>query len=117
MGVGSQPRARQQRAERPGPAPHYVSHTTPLTVAAELGAIGLALYALVLAAAAWVVEEVRRRNLALGLTLGAVLLALFVHSLFYSGFFEDPITWLALAVGASYLASRDATGGAARLAT
>ena len=44
-----------------------------------------------------------------------VLLALFVHSLFYSGFFEDPITWLALAIGASFLASRGATGGAARL--
>ncbi len=58
----------------------------------------------------------RRRDAALGLALGAVLLSLFVHALFYSGFFEDPITWLALAVGASFLAARGAAGGAARLA-
>jgi O-antigen ligase len=115
VGVGSQPRASQQRAERPGPVANYVSHTTPLTVAAELGALGFVLYALVLAAAVWLVEQVRRRDAALGLTLGAVLLALFVHSLFYSGFFEDPITWLALAIGASFLASRSVTGGAARV--
>ena len=38
----------------------------------------------------------------LALSLGAVLLALFVHSLSYSGFFEDPITWLALGIGAAY---------------
>jgi putative inorganic carbon (HCO3(-)) transporter len=115
VGLGAQPRASQQRAERPGPVPNYVSHTTPLTVAAELGVVGVVLYALVLAAAVWLVEHVRRRDVALGLTLGAVLLALFVHSLFYSGFFEDPITWLALAVGASFLAARGATEEGARL--
>ena len=32
---------------------------------------------------------------------------LFVHSLFYSGFFEDPLTWLALALASSFLASHD----------
>jgi len=30
-----------------------------------------------------------------------VFLALFVHSLFYGGFFEDPLAWLALAIGAA----------------
>jgi hypothetical protein len=50
---------------------------------------------------------VRRRDAALGLTLAAVLLALVVHSLFYSGFFEDPITWLAVAIAAGYLVSHD----------
>ena len=40
----------------------------------------------------------------LALALGAVLLALFTHSLAYSGFFEDPITWLTIGVGAAYLA-------------
>ena len=34
-----------------------------------------------------------RLNRALGLGASAVFLALFVHSLFYSGFFEDPIVW------------------------
>lgn len=117
-GLGAQPYAAQQRADRPGPVPNYVSHTTPLTVAAELGAVGLVFYVLVLAAAAWLVERVRRRDPPLGLALGAVLVALFVHALFYSGFFEDPITWLAIAVGASALVSRgpESTAGAARLA-
>jgi hypothetical protein len=30
-----------------------------------------------------------------------------VHSLFYSGFFEDPITWFAFALAAGYLISHD----------
>jgi hypothetical protein len=116
VGLGGQPRAAQQRAERKGPVPNYVSHTTPLTVAAELGVVGVLLYLAVLAAAAWLVVRVRRHDLALAAALGAVLAALFVHALFYSGFFEDPVTWLAIAVGAAALASREATGGAARLA-
>ena len=114
VGLGAQPYAAQQRAERPGPVANYVSHTTPLTVAAELGTVGFVLYIGVLAAAAWLVDRVRRFHLPLGLTLGAVLAALFVHALFYSGFFEDPITWLAIAVGASALAAR--AGAADRLA-
>lgn len=105
VGIGGQPRASQRQATRKAQVTKYVSHTTPLTIAAELGIAGLLLYGLVLAGAVWLVDRVRRRDVALGLGLGAVLLALFVHSLFYSGFFEDPITWLALAVGASFLAS------------
>jgi hypothetical protein len=30
-----------------------------------------------------------------------------VHSLAYSGFFEDPITWLVLAVASAYLSGSD----------
>ena len=44
-----------------------------------------------------------RSHTALGLALGASLLALFVHALFYSGFLEDPLTWLVLAVAAGWL--------------
>jgi hypothetical protein len=43
-----------------------------------------------------------------GRPLAASFLALFVHALFYSGFLEDPITWLVLAVGAGWLAWGDA---------
>src|SRR4029450_1596118 len=81
----------------------FVSHTTPLTVAAELGIIGLGIYAFLLAAAVRMILLLRRRDFALALGLGAVLLALFVHALAYSGFFEDPITWLTLGIGAAYL--------------
>jgi hypothetical protein len=31
-----------------------------------------------------------------------------VHSLFYSGFFEDPITWVVLAVAAGFCLREDA---------
>ena len=45
----------------------------------------------------------RRLDAALGLALIAALLGLFVQSLFYPGFLEDPLTWVTLAVGAGYL--------------
>jgi O-Antigen ligase len=106
VGLGSQPIASQARSEQGGSPTRFVSHTTPLTVAAELGVIGFAAYLALLGGAAWLIERVRRIDPPLGLGLGAVLLALFVHSLAYSGFFEDPITWLAIAVAASFLLSR-----------
>ena len=105
-GLGAQPYESQQLDDRPAQEERYVSHTTPLTVAAELGTIGLALYAALLLGAVRLVQRVYRDAAALGLSLAAALLALFVHSLFYSGFFEDPLTWLALAIAASYLGAR-----------
>ena len=44
VGLGSQPRASQPSRRQGGPPTLFVSHTTPLTVAAELGIVGLALY-------------------------------------------------------------------------
>ncbi len=106
VGLGSQPVASQARSEQGGSPTRFVSHTTPLTVAAELGVIGFAAYLALLGGAAWLIGRVWRLDPPLGLGLGAVLLALFVHSLAYSGFFEDPVTWLAIAVAASFLLSR-----------
>jgi O-antigen ligase len=106
VGLGGQPRESQKLADRAGPMQNFVSHTTPLTVAAELGLIGVVLYVALLAGAARAFEAVRRRHQALGLSLAAAFLALFVHSVAYSGFFEDPITWLILATAAAYLSRR-----------
>ena len=50
-----------------------------------------------------------------GLALGASLLALFVHALFYSGFLEDPLTWMVLAVAAGWM-MRPVSAEAARAA-
>ena len=106
VGLGGQPRESQNLADRVGQLQNFVSHTTPLTVAAELGLIGVLLYVALLAGAARAFEAVRRRHQALGLSLAAAFLALFVHSVAYSGFFEDPITWLILATAAAYLSRR-----------
>jgi O-Antigen ligase len=104
VGLGAQPKvSRELGAGNDARESRFVSHTTPLTVAAELGLVGLGLYVFLLVAAARMLAILRRARPALALGLGAVLLALFMHSLAYSGFFEDPITWLALGVGAAYL--------------
>jgi hypothetical protein len=103
VGIGGQPRASRRLLGSDQPTPNFVSHTTPLTVAAELGVIGLALYVWLLWGGLRLIAEVHRRENSLGLALGASFLALFVHALFYSGFLEDPITWVVLGVAAGWL--------------
>jgi putative inorganic carbon (HCO3(-)) transporter len=116
VGIGGQPRASRELLGSDRPTPTFVSHTTPLTVAAELGVIGLALYVWLLAGGVWLIARARRRDEALGLALGAAFLALFVHALFYSGFLEDPVTWLVLGVGAGWLTWQEARMTAAERA-
>ena len=78
--------------------------------------IGLALYVWLLVGGVRLIGRVRSRDEALGLALGASFLALFVHALFYSGFLEDPVTWLVLAVAAGWLTWRQAQMTAAERA-
>jgi len=112
-GAGSFPRAyREHVATRK--APVSVSHTEPVTVAAEQGVIGLVAYAALLVAALWTMGAGMfspRRSIAMpiGQLVGraavlAAFAALLVHTMAYAGFFEDPITWTLLAVGASLAA-------------
>ncbi len=103
VGIGGSPAAAADIAARARRKANYVSHTAPLTIGAELGVVGLAAYAALLVGAVLLLVRVRRVDEALGIGLGAVLLALFVHSLFYGGFFEDPIAWLALSIGSAVL--------------
>ncbi len=100
VGIGSQPLAARREVKTRRPADKNASHTTPLTVFAELGVVGFALYLAFLAGAARLLVETTKRRRALGLGLSVVFFALFLHSLFYSGFFEDPIMWGAVAVAA-----------------
>jgi O-antigen ligase len=102
VGIGGQPRESRRLAGSDRPTPNFVSHTTPLTVFAELGVIGLALYAWLLVGGAYVILRLWRRDGALALALGACFVGLFVHALFYSGFLEDPLTWFVLAIAAAY---------------
>ena len=71
------------------------SHNTPVTVAAEEGVPGLLVYfwlvgALLLAAFRRIDHRTYGR---VALAAGLALLAIFVHSLAYNDFFEDPTTW------------------------
>jgi putative inorganic carbon (hco3(-)) transporter len=98
-------------------APVTVSHTEPVTVAAEQGLLGLLVYlALIVVALGTLGKGLWARAaraagpvppttpptaLAARAAVLAAFVALLVHTLAYAGFFEDPITWVLLAVGAS----------------
>ena len=103
VGVVGQPRASAEESGRGSPS-RNASHTTPLTMLAELGVLGFVLYAWVLGAAAWALWALARRDRVLGVGLAAVLLVLVVHSVLYAGFFEDPLTWGVLALTEAGLA-------------
>src|SRR5215831_454083 len=115
VGIGGQPQASKEEAKTKLSAKRDRSHTTPLTVAAELGIIGFVIYAWLLAATGRMLYLVTQRNRALGLGAASVFLALSVHSLFYAGFFEDPIVWGVIGVAAWALTVMTA-GGAGTLA-
>ncbi|HEY5815714.1 MAG TPA: O-antigen ligase family protein [Solirubrobacterales bacterium] len=143
-GSGSFPRAYSEHiATRK--APVSVSHTEPITVAAEQGLIGLLAYAALIAMALWTMAYgLRWADLGWRRGGGALLrelvsspwpepkrppqrgfpeggtptptqtiaraavlasfVALLIHTMAYAGFYEDPITWVLLAVGASLAA-------------
>jgi len=104
VGVGSQPLASHNESKTTLGARKDASHTTPLTVLAELGIVGFAVYLwLLVVASRLLARVVRERDRALGYSLAASFLVLVLHSLFYSGFFEDPLTWGVLGVAAASL--------------
>jgi putative inorganic carbon (hco3(-)) transporter len=80
--------------------PVSVSHTEPVTIAAEQGLLGLVLYVALIAVALWTMTSGIRGSPARPAVLAAFV-ALLVHTMAYAGFFEDPITWVLLAIGAS----------------
>ncbi len=75
------------------------SHTIPLTVAAEQGIVGLAVYLALLAAALARLLS-RARDDPYRAVIAAGLVAVVVHTWLYAAFLEDPVTWTLLAVGA-----------------
>jgi O-antigen ligase len=117
-GSGSFPKAYREHVKT-RKAPVSVSHTEPITVAAEQGFIGLALYAALVVTALWTMTTGLRPSLsrlfptATGparqvarVAVLATFVALLVHTMAYAGFYEDPITWVLLAAGASLAAAQ-----------
>ncbi len=110
VGVGGFKHAYAELANLKGREPNAAaSHTTPVTVAAEGGIVGFALYGWLLVAALGLAFRRFARDvpgltaLALGLTVTAIA----VHSLFYNAFFEDPTVWGAIGLAAALPRRRD----------
>jgi O-antigen ligase len=76
------------------------SHTIPVTVAAEQGIIGLALYVALLLSAFVVLFRGAGRSPP-RIAIAACFAALVLHTWTYADFLEDPSTWLLLAIGLS----------------
>jgi O-antigen ligase len=118
VGLGGFKHAYADLAGLKGKEPNAAaSHTTPVTVAAEGGIVGFALYAWLLVAALLLAFRRFARDLP-GLTalaLGLVLTAIAVHSLFYSAFFEDPTVWAAIGLAAALPRRRDERSDAPQL--
>jgi putative inorganic carbon (hco3(-)) transporter len=99
VGIGGFKHAYAERTGLKGKEPKAAaSHDTPVTVAAETGVVGEALFIWLLATAFWLAFRGAGRTFAgrVALALGTVLAAIAVHSLFYNAFFEDPVAWGAL---------------------
>jgi putative inorganic carbon (hco3(-)) transporter len=104
VGIGGFKEAYTERVTRREARRTVASHTTPVTVAAETGIVGLVLFGWLIAAGLLVAfrrsrgvsSAAGRARIVAGLAFAAIL----VHSLFYNAFFEDPLTWGLLALAA-----------------
>jgi O-antigen ligase len=74
------------------------SHTIPITVAAEQGIVGFAVYVALLIAAFAVLFRGAGRSPP-RIALAACFAALVLHTWTYADFLEDPITWTLLGIG------------------
>jgi O-antigen ligase len=75
------------------------SHTTPITVAAEQGVVGLLLYLMLLAAALRRLFGRGVRSSVARIAIGAAFVGLLVHTMAYADFLEDPAAWTLLGIG------------------
>jgi O-antigen ligase len=114
-GSGSFQTAYRDHLETDKKAPVTISHTEPVTVGAEQGLIGLIAYVALVVVALWTMgaglwaRGPERAPPVTFIARAAVLAAfvtLLVHTMAYAGFFQDPITWVLMAIGASLAAAR-----------
>ena len=106
------------KEENVRPGDTTISHTEPVTVAAEQGVIGVAAYLALLAAALWTLFSgmraaapglgARFRTLGGGdrvelgparIAMAAAFCALLIHTIGYAAYLTDPLTWALLAMG------------------
>jgi len=110
VGLGGFKHAYADLAGLKGKEPNAAaSHTTPVTVAAEGGIVGFALFVWLLVAALLLAFRRFARDLwgLAALTFGAIIAAIAIHSLFYNAFFEDATVWGAIGLAAALPGRRD----------
>jgi O-antigen ligase len=81
------------------------SHTIPVTVAAEQGIVGLALYLALLLVALMTLFSGAGRSPP-RIAIAACFAALILHTWVYADFLEDPLTWTLLGMGVAFGAMR-----------
>ena len=86
------------------------SHTIPVTVAAEQGIVGLAIYVALLLTAFLVLFRGAGRSPP-RIALAACFAALVLHTWAYADFLEDPFTWTLLAIGLALASEAPAGDG------
>jgi putative inorganic carbon (hco3(-)) transporter len=96
---------RRQEGRRLAPDASTASHTIPVTVAAEQGAIGLVAYLALLAAALMRLLGRAAGGSVARSAVAAAFLALVFHTLVYAAFLEDPLTWALLGIGTALAAA------------
>ena len=96
QGSGSFAASYRQKIEK---TKRPISHTEPVTVAAEQGVIGLLPYVAILALSVLVIFRPWPASNSARAGVAAAYVALLVHSLGYAGFAIDPATWALIALG------------------
>jgi O-antigen ligase len=82
------------------------SHTIPVTIAAEQGIVGFALYVALLAVAFLTLFSGAGRSPP-RIAVAGSFAALVLHTWVYADFLEDPLTWTLLGVGVALAVARD----------
>jgi O-antigen ligase len=109
--------AEYRRHERAGAqSATSASHTIPVTVAAEQGLIGLALYVALMVTALLTLFRGAGRSPP-RIATAACFAALVLHTWVYADFLEDPMTWTLLGIGVALTAVRGASASAGESAT
>jgi O-antigen ligase len=103
-GAGSFPRQYRRHEHVSAERATSASHTIPITVAAEQGALGLVAYLAILGCGLWRLFR-GARPFAARAAVAAAFTALLAHTMMYAAFLEDPMTWTLLAVGTALAAA------------